>query len=475
MFTFLRGKNIRQKSRARPAGKFRQEFYRKALPLLGIFYWLRMRKIIIITLIFAAAAYAAAQDFDGYTVNEIRVNTARMRGHVLLDKFGLKPGDTFTNAVYENAQQDLHNMRVCKEIDFAITPKPDNTIDIDIDAKDGYFFFPLVFAKGGSGGAIALTLVEGNFFKHGETAYATAAFSADGGMGGLGLSIGDSSYSAQVSKLDFEQRFYPGGWSSNYGIFSSSADKGRYGTPLYRIDTKKTTFTFGYSYKIDRLTLFTRPELQHISYHGGGPDGGNHNKITFGAGYGKNLPQGANMGAVFGYGLSDKASALRPLLAMKPGYNLGISYTGGGAWTGADYDINKFAAGAAFLAEFKNHNIFLISLRAQQSVYAVFGEQVRSVELLDKNGNYDRQILGSRGMGLSTSFTYYLLRNQTGLLALEPFYQLAYVYQGGYKDHSGIGASLFYKLWRFPFPLGINYTHNLSDGSDRVAFYAGIM
>jgi len=436
-----------------------------------------MRKIIFASfLVYVAAAYAAAQSFDGYTVNEIRVNTNRMREAVLRDKFKLKTGDTFTEDAYQNAQDALHNMRVCKELNFSITPLPDNKIDINIDAQDGYFFFPLVFATGGGGnGALAITLVEGNFFKHGETAYATAAFSSDGGMGGLGLSIGNSSYNLRGYSLDFEQRFYSGGWSSNYGIFSSTTDQGRYGEPLERINTHKNSFAFGYSHKIDYLTLFIQPELQQVSYKGGGPDGGSHNKITVGAGYGKNLPQGANMGAIFGYGLSDKATALRPLTAVKPGYNFNASYTGGGGWTGADYDINKISAAASFLAELKSRHVFLISLRAQQSINAVFSEQVRSVELLDKNGSYDRQILGDKGAGVSASFTYYLLRNNTGLLAVEPFYQLAYVYQNGYKDHSGAGASLFYKLWRFPFPLGLNYTHNLSDGSDRVAFYAGIM
>ncbi|MCL2887790.1 MAG: hypothetical protein FWF35_00530 [Elusimicrobia bacterium] len=436
-----------------------------------------MSKIIFMFCLLCCAAFCAAQDFDGYTINEIHITTTRMRADVLRNKFKLKPGDTFTAAAYEDAQQALHDMRLCKELNFTVTPRPDNKVDINIDSKDGYFFFPLFFVSGGGSNAVSVSVAEGNFFKQGETAYATTAFSRDGGMGGLGVAVGNSSYNLRFSRLDIEQRFYPGGWSSNYGIFSTAADENRFGTPLEQIDTKKTDFTFAYSYKIDRLTLSVEPELQDISFKTAAPelDPGNHNKITVGANYAKNMPQGVNMGAVFGYGLTDKKRALRPLTVDKLGYNFGASYTGGGGWTGADYDINKFSAGASFLTEFKQHNVFLVSLRAQQSVNAVFSEQVRSVDLLDRNGRYDRQILGDRGIGLSASYTYYLSRGDTGLLAVEPFYQLAYVDQDGYKDHSGIGASLFYKFWRFPFPLGLNYTHNLSDGSDKVAFYAGIM
>lgn len=71
-------------------------------------------------------------------------------------------------------------------------------------------------------------------------------------------------------------------------------------------------------------------------------------------------------------------------------------------------------------------------------------------------------------------FKKYMLRNDTGLLALRPFYELAYVYAGNaYRDHSGAGTTLSYKFRHFPFPLGLNYTRNLSDRSDMVSFVLG--
>ena len=118
--------------------------------------------------------------------------------------------------------------------------------------------------------------------------------------------------------------------------------------------------------------------------------------------------------------------------------------------------------------------MLVAEIRAQDAFKAPFSDRVLSSELLSGLGRYDRQIRGSRGAGAAVSFIYYLLRNETGLLSLAPFYELAYVYAGSrYRPHSGAGAALTYKLWRFPFPFGINYTRNLQDGSDTVGFVFG--
>ena len=116
----------------------------------------------------------------------------------------------------------------------------------------------------------------------------------------------------------------------------------------------------------------------------------------------------------------------------------------------------------------------MVEARAQDAFKASFSDEIVSTDLLSGMGRYDRQIRGSRGAGTAASFIYYLLRNDTGLLSIAPFYEIAYVYAGGgYRPHSGTGGTLSYKLWRFPFPVGINYTRNLQDGSDQVGFVIG--
>ncbi len=417
-----------------------------------------------------------AQDYEGYQIDNINITTNRLNPAVAARKFKLKSGDIITKEDYEKAQDELHNMRVFRTLDFEAVIKEDKKVDINIKGQDGYFVFPLFFFVGSGKNAAAISITEGNYFKRGETAFAFAAISSDGVTANAGLAVGDSFFSAGFTKLNFDQRFYADGWSSNYGVLSTADDKDKYGDPLWTSKTKQTHISLLYAYKMDIFSAFIRPEFEKLYYE---PqiDNGNHNRVTFGFSLSDNMPQGSNMGAAFGLGLSDKAKALRNLEEVKYGYNANVFYTNGGEWTGADYDIQKFGGAISLVAELKQRHMLLFTFKAQEALKAPFSDNIRSVDLLGGFGAYNRQILGSRGAGVSTAFRYYILRNNTGLLSLEPFYELAYIYNnkyvGRYLNHSGTGATLSYKFWRFPFPIGLNYTHNLSDSSNKVALSIG--
>ena len=66
------------------------------------------------------------------------------------------------------------------------------------------------------------------------------------------------------------------------------------------------------------------------------------------------------MGALAGYGLTDKEKSLRDLPRARNGYALGLDYTAGGSWTGADYDLSKLALEAAWVLELKNRHMFVV-------------------------------------------------------------------------------------------------------------------
>ena len=432
-----------------------------------------MKFILFLLFILMFAIPTHAQDYDGFTIDNINIRTNRMSPETIKQRFYLKKGDTITKESFEKAQDRLHNMRMFKDIQFKAEPKENNKVDISIDANDGYYFFPMAFATGGDTNAMGLFIAEGNYFKKAESAFLFAAGSTDAITVSTGLVLNSNAYNFKFSKLNFDQRFYDNGWSSNYGVLSSADDEGKYNTPTDKLHTKIESFSFLFAQPLGFATLLISPIIENADYDRG-IKSGNHNKLYIGLKKAKNMPQGANMGALFGFGLSDKAKALKDLPQTRYGYSLISAYTGGGAWTGADFDINKFTAGASFLTEFKNRNMFLLSVKAEQSINPTITDSVRSVSLFEGAGSYDRQILGSRGIGLSASYTCYLLRNNTGMLAVEPFYQLAYVYQNNrYFDHSGAGATAFYKFWRFPFPIGLNYTRNLSDSSDKVSVFLG--
>lgn len=430
-----------------------------------------MNKIRLAFIFIFLTAFAGAQ-----TVGNISAATARMSAGTLKKYFLLKPGDAFTPSLYEKAQNELHNLRVFKKLNFSASPAPGNKVNIHIDAQDGYYIFPLAFVSGGAKSAAALSLAGGNLFKQGESTFAFVGGSKDGVSASVGGSLGNAALRIGFQKLHFNQRFYQNHWINSFGVFSTTDDEEKYQEELLgQTHTKKEAFSVTYSYRFSRtVRAFIRPEYVRYAYSGSGFDSGNHSQITAGVRWADDIRQGANMGALAGYGLTDKEKSLRDLPRARRGYALGADYTAGGKWTGADYNLSKLALEAAWVLELKKRHMFILQAKAQEAFSASFSDQPLSSEILPRLGRYDRQIRGTRGAGAGATFVYYLLRNQTGLLSLAPFYELAYMRAGnGYRPQSGAGATLIYRLWRFPLPVGVNYTRGLESGNNLVGFVMG--
>ena len=409
------------------------------------------------------------------TVGQVHAATARMKPETLQKRFLLKPGDRFTPARYEQAQDDLHNLRVFKKLDFS-TQEQNGKTDIFINAQDGYYIFPLAFAAGGKKSAAALSLAAGNLFKQGESSFFSVGGSADGFSAMAGMNLGNDFFSINYTKLNFDQRFYQNGWSNTFGVFSTTDDEDKYASRLLdQVHTRQEKVTLTYMRRLSRtVRAFIRPEYVRNTYSQERLDGGLHNQITFGLRLTDDHRKGANMGALSGYGLTDKKKSLQNLPRARQGYAANLFYSAGGSWTGSDYTVSKLGLEGAWMLELKNRHMLVAELRAQDAFRASFSDEILSTDLLSGMGRYDRQLRGTRGAGGMVSFIYYLLRNETGLLSAAPFYEIAYVYTGGrYRPHSGAGATVSYKLWRFPFPFGVNYTHNLQDGSNQIGFVFG--
>ena len=86
---------------------------------------------------------------QAYTVGQITADTTRMSPDTLRRHFLLKSGEPFSQERYEQAQDELHKLRVFKKLDFSATPQ-NGQMDIHIDAQDGWYIFPMGFFMGGS-------------------------------------------------------------------------------------------------------------------------------------------------------------------------------------------------------------------------------------------------------------------------------------------------------------------------------------
>lgn len=292
----------------------------------------------------------------------------------------------------------------------------------------------------------------------------------------MGLATPQHFLNVRYTHLDADQRFYQGGWFNIPSVFSTSDDKEDHKDKLLReVKGTQQSVSLVYKYRLhEDWRLSVRPQYKYISYAGGALDSGKHHQVAFGLEFSRDIRPGLNMGALSGYGLTDKAKSLQDLPHARSGYTGQLAYVSGGEWTGSDYSISKLSAEAAWILELPARHLLTLQVKAENAFTTPFSDQVTSIDLLSGMGRYDRQLRGKRGAGASIAFVYYLMRSQTGLLSVTPFYELSYIGNGRhYQAHSGAGAGLMYKLWRFPLPFGLNYTHNLQDGSHQVGFVIG--
>lgn len=433
-----------------------------------------------LVLAFTGAFAGDYQTFNGKTVKEINVKTVRIKPDIVKAKFPVKEGEVFLPDNFDFAKQTLHDMRIFKEINFAVEDNYDGTISINIDAKDANYVFPMIFGSGGSKSTLAIALIEANCFKRGETALIFGLYSTDGYMAMGGFGINNNFFNASFGKLDYKEKVFDNGSYNSSGFFSSSGNLHQFSAPVNKYEIEADTAGLEWSRTIlEKMSFSIGFNYSDIKYSGNDApkDEGNHNTFTIGLKKFKNGNPGAtgsNFGAVFGVGLSDVKDKLADLSENRYGYFAGLDYANGGTLTGADYNISKLYLKTKGNIEFKNRNILNIDISGAAAFEAPFFDRIRSNEVLSGQGVYSREFRGEEAVGIGASFVYFLLKNTLGIATLVPFAESSVVWDKGYRHSlTGVGASISYRFWRVPFPLGINYTHNIVDGSYNISFIFG--
>lgn len=413
------------------------------------------------------------KQYNGKIIQKINIKTKRVDENVVRHKFPLKEGDVFNDKDYLDAQDKLHNMRIFKKLDFNVSENDKGHLFIEINGEDGAYIFPLAFISGGSRQGAGITLAEGNYLKKGEIIYTFLGIGEDGIMTILGANYLDYYANLKFENLNFERRYYQDNWVSTNGVFSRDKDKDDFPDPIMKDNNKQNKFSLLFARTKNDITLFVQPEYYYINSDAA-IDNGGHSNFTIGASYQKNMRQGINFGSLMGYGLSDKESALKDLPKNKFGFLVESTLKQGYSWTGSHYKITKLFLGTQMNFEFKNRNLLLLYVKAKDSFGSPFDDKVQTLEIIGKFGHYTRQRYGRQGIGGGLTYVIYLIRNKVGLLSISPFYEFATVYANGHNyNQSGIGGNLSYKLWRFPFPIGINYTYNINDYSKQISLTFG--
>ena len=436
-----------------------------------------------ILLTISVSAQAFSQDisiFNGKTVGKINAQTSRISPEIVRKKFLMNEGDVFFEENYNDARHALHDMRVFKSIDFNITDNEDGSITIDINAKDGFYVFPLIFGVGGSKSTFAAALIEANLFKAGETVMLFGAFNSDGFTSMAGFGVKDNFFSLAFSDMKYTEYVYANGSYSSSGLFTAEPDNDKFGKPVNQYDVRNNTLRVSWSRSFhERAGITLGFSAADINYKGSNSpdDEGVHNKIIIGIRNFKNMRPGgrsAGFGALFGIGLSDMADRLADLQKERLGYFAELTYENGGDYTGSDFAISKAGMKLTGNIEFKTRNVLYVDFASAKNFEAPFHDRIKSKDVLSGKGIYSREFRGDEAIGTGISFVWYPVKNKTGVLSVMPFIENAVLWNGDLRhNHGGAGASVSYQFWRIPFPIGINYTQNLNDGSGNVSLLFG--
>ncbi|MCL2143997.1 MAG: hypothetical protein FWH43_00665 [Endomicrobia bacterium] len=443
-----------------------------------------MKKIIISLLCLLLYSSGFSQDnagFNGKTVKNINIKTSRIDSETVRKKFLMREGDVFFEENYDEARQALHDMRVFKSIDFNIAGNDDDTVDIDIDAKDGFYIFPMIFGTSGKKSTFAAALIEANLFKAGETVILFGAGNSDGFSTMAGFGIRNDFISFGLSDMEFTEYEYKNGSYNTSGLFTSEPDKGRLGQPIKKYKVTDNSLGVSWSRSFYEKAGFTLGfRTSDIDYSGNDmpDDKGKHNRLSAGIRSYKNMRPGgggAGFGSIFGIGLSDIADKLAGLPKEKFGYFAGLTYESGGDHTGSDFGISKASLKLSGNVEFKSRNVFFMDIAAAKDFESSFYDKIKSKDVLSGKGIYSSEFRGDEAIGAGMSFVWRPVKNKTGVLSVVPFIENAVLWNknGPPQNQGGAGIIVSYHLWRIPFPIGLNYTQNLNDGSSDVSFLFG--
>ncbi|MDR3113486.1 MAG: hypothetical protein LBU09_03840 [Endomicrobium sp.] len=411
--------------------------------------------------------------YNGKTVKSVNISAKRIKPSIIKKKFLISEGKTFDADDYELAKQSLHKMRIFKEINLDINENEDSTIDINIDAKDGFYVFPMIFGTGGSKSTFAGMLMEANVFKRGETAFALGAFNSDGYSATAALGFSKNFLSLGFSGFEYEEKIYENNSYSSSGLFSLSSDEnGKYADPVkqYDIDAKSVKIALSKTF-FEKTSASLGGNFSMVKYRGADApqDEGSHNKIFISLRHSQNFNSaGAGIGgfgAMFGIGLSDVKDLFSKLPKTKYGYFASLIYENGGSHTGSDYSISKLSARAAGKAEFTKRHFLTLEVSAAKAFETPYFDRICSGEVMGANGMYSKDFRGESAAGATLSLFYYLLKNKKGMLSFTPFVETSIVWDKGFpRNQTLAGAGISYRFWRIPFPLGLKYTCDFTNG-----------
>ena len=430
------------------------------------------------------SVYAQAEDIEGKVITAVNIKSNRTSTDEIAARvLELQKGGIWTATAEAKVKKRLHEMGIFRKLEIkSHYDEVSHGVVVDISADDGWYFIPLpLFTSGATGNGFSLMLMEGNALHRAETLFLRGTIATNTRSGTAAVAKGDWVFAAEVTSANYTENHYSDG---GYNTLGASPDTGKVGQPVNSYSRSSEQEHVSVSKKLDdnnKIGLSFGMEKVVIK-DGMVPvsdEPGRHNMLGMNYAYtyegnGGISQQGGSMGALLGLGLSDLDERLQ---VRKNIGNLQVFEVKGiraASFVGSEYAYSVLQAVWRGVWEFREHDKLAFRIAGAKGWSLPFTQMIPTGPMVSLRGQYRREWRGDSGIGGTASFSHYLSRGKKGILALEPFAESAWVWDGDSRyEQSGAGINLYYQFWRFPLPLGLGYTWSFADKDWVISMAAG--
>ena len=450
----------------------------------------------ILSLIFGGISSVRAEDSP--VINRIFFTGNRTKERLLRRRLPFTEGDILNSSSLDAARVALYDMHQFKKVEISSGVASTGGADVFIRIEDGWYAIPFPYfgvGSGGHGGGMFLAVK--NLFGESEFLTLYGASGQAGARGGLNVNWEGWSMGGSFERRDYTERQYADGAYSSATGLRDPADQnnpGRFGTVVDSYDKRALIANASIGVPILRRRDYA-PKLgaeagwqkELLSYSNPIPampgDAGRQGQIFVGLRYtvsmggasgGGGGGMGDALGAIFGYGLADLDRRIKPLAQARLDSTARLTYYRGERWTGSDFSYSYELMRLDSTYTWGAHRSLNVRLAGGHGDGLPTNRLLATGGETGLQGSYAREFRGDSGTGASLAYSQPFRTTRRGVWQGTIFVEGARAwYNRQPKDKAGVGASFWYKFWRFPLPLGISYTYSLDDKDSQVSAALG--
>jgi hypothetical protein len=432
----------------------------------------------------ATAALARAADGSLPVVERIEFIGNRTDERILRRRLPFSEGQVLAPDGLDRARRALLEMRLFKRVVVSSAPAEGGGALVTVALGDGWYLLPFpFFASGSGGGRGGMILAERNIFRRAESLTAAGFFGEGGERVSAAAACEGWGLQASKSRQSFEERVYAdGGFSSSSGFRrpSDESNPSHYGTVLFEDKRKSDEGRLAASFPLPgiRGTVGWEPARIQEAVPEGGSAATREERVGqafFGLRAGAEARESflGDLGNLLGFGLADVGDRLKPLPRPVERIGFGANLYRGAAWTGAERPFTYGVGTVSASRSWGMRNKLSFTLTGGLGRDLPEARKLATGPELGMIGQYAREFRGRSALAAGTSFSRPFRATVRGAWEGMVFVEAGRAWDGIGRDKEGVGASVFYRFWRFPLPLGFTVTRSLDDRDTQVSAAVG--